>query len=129
MSRQRDPISAAQIGVIGERLARTHLEAAGYRVAAANYHCRWGEIDLIARDGDDWVFVEVRTRRGSSHGEPEETLTEAKAGRIILAAQHYLSEVEGLQAEPSWRIDLVAVRLGPGRRVLDIHHVKHAVSG
>lgn len=128
-----DPRTASQatpqrIGRVGEELARHHLEARGYRVVASNYRCRWGEIDLIARDGREWLFVEVRTRRSDAFGEPEESVTEAKARRLILAAQDFLAHSDEAGADPEWRIDLVAIRLGAGRRVLSIEHMTHVVS-
>ena len=121
-------LSSHRIGVIGEELARHHLEAKGYRIAASNYRCRWGEIDLIARDGREWVFVEVRTRRSGTYGGPEESLTEAKKQRLAMAAQDFLSHQEEADADPEWRIDLVAIRLGAGRRVLSIQHLTSVVS-
>ena len=123
------PLTPQQVGNIGERLARTHLEAKDYRIVATNYRCRWGEVDLIARDGLIWVFVEVRTRRSDTYGPPEESLTSEKAQRLALTAQHFLSEHTDTSVEPDWRIDLVAVRLGPGRRVLDIRHLENVVAG
>ena len=120
--------SPRDIGRIGERLARNHLEAKGYRIVTSNYRCRWGEVDLIARDGPQWVFVEVRARRSQAYGGPEESLTPDKARRLTLAARHFLAERAAASAEPEWRIDLVAVRLGPGRRVTDIHHLENVVA-
>lgn len=122
-------MSPQDIGRIGERLARSHLEAKGYRIVATNYRCRWGEIDLIARDGPAWVFVEVRARRSAAYGVPEESVTEGKAERLILTAQDYLDRHAAASAEVEWRIDLVAIRLGTGRRVLDIRHLENAVEG
>ena len=121
-------LSSHRIGAIGEELARHHLEAKGYRVVATNYRCRWGEIDLIARDGREWVFVEVRTRRSGAYGGPEESLTEAKARHLMLAAQDFLAQRDEAGADPDWRIDLVAIRLGAGRRVLSMQHLTNAVS-
>ena len=122
------PLTPRQIGDIGERLARRHLEAKGYRVVASNYRCRWGEVDLIARDGQVWVFVEVRTRRSRAYGAPEESLTADKGRRLTLTAQHFLAETEAASTEPDWRIDLVAISLGPGRRVQDIRHLENVVA-
>ena len=120
--------SPRDTGRIGERLARNHLEAKGYRIVTSNYRCRWGEVDLIARDGPQWVFVEVRARRSQAYGGPEESLTPDKARRLTLAARHFLAERAAAAAEPEWRIDLVAVRLGPGRRVMDIHHLENVIA-
>lgn len=122
-------LSPRRIGEIGEELARHHLEARGYRVVATNYRCRWGEVDLIVRDGLEWVFVEVRTRRSGAYGSPEESLTETKKRHLALAAQDFLSRHEETGADPEWRIDLVAIRLGAGRRVLSIQHLTNVVSG
>ena len=126
--RDASALSSHRIGAIGEELARHHLEAKRYRIWASNYRCRWGEIDLIARDGQEWVFVEVRTRRSETYGGPEESLTDTKARHLILAAQDFLAECEEAGSDPDWRIDLVAIRLGSGRRVLSIEHMTHAVS-
>jgi putative endonuclease len=121
-------VTPHEIGRIGEELARTHLEAKGYRIVATNFRCRWGEIDLIARDGREWVFVEVRTRRSGTYGGPEESITESKARHLILAAQDFLAQCSEAGADPDWRIDLVAIRLGAGRRVISIEHMMSVVS-
>ena len=126
--REASALSSRRIGEIGEELARHHLEARGYCVVATNYRCRWGEIDLVAREGREWVFVEVRTRRSDAYGSPEESLTETKARHLVLAAQDFLLRHAEADADPEWRIDLVAVRLGAGRRVISIQHLTSVVS-
>lgn len=122
-------MSPQDIGRIGEGLARGHLEAKGYRIVATNYRCRWGEVDLIARDGPAWAFVEVRARRSDAYGTAEESLTEVKAERLALTAQDFLARQAAASVEVEWRIDLVAIRLGPGRRVLSIRHLENVVAG
>ena len=124
----RDP-TPAEVGNIGEQLARTHLEAKGYRVVETNYRCRWGEVDLITRDGPIWVFVEVRARRGDALVSPEESVTPEKARRLTMAAQDYLEQQKLATDDILWRIDLVAIRLGPSRRVLDVRHLENVVEG
>lgn len=126
---RRPALSPQDIGRIGERLARSHLEARGYAVIAANYRCRWGEIDLIARDGPVWAFVEVRTRRSNAYGSPEESVTPAKLERLTLAAQDYLAQHTANTAAIQWRIDLIAVRLGPNRSIRDIRHLPNIAAG
>ena len=121
-------LTRAEIGSIGERLARTHLETRGYRILDSNYRCRWGEVDLVALQDSTYVFVEVRTRHGNAFGTAEESITPQKAKRLTLTAQHYLEHHNLDSSDIEWRIDLVAVRLGPGRTVLDIHHVENAIS-
>jgi putative endonuclease len=64
----------------------------------------------VAQDGDEVVFLEVRSRRSADYGTPEESLTAAKLRRLLATAQHYLQQ-RG-KGEINWRIDLVSVRLG-----------------
>ena len=116
-----------EVGRIGERIARHHLEGKGYRIVDANYQCRWGEVDLIALDGPVWVFVEVRARRSDAYGSPEESVTPAKARRLMMTAQDFLQRRVADSANLEWRIDLVAIRLGPGRRVLSVNHLENIV--
>ena len=102
------------LGHFGEVLAEGHLRRLGYQVVARNWRCRQGELDLVAREGGDWVFVEVRTRRGSEFGTPEESVTPAKQRRLLRLAQAYLQQQE--LEDVSWRIDIVAVEVdGAGR--------------
>ena len=79
--------------------------------------------------GREWVFVEVRTRRSGAYGLPEESITASKARRLALTAQDFLTQGRTRSEEPEWRIDLVAIRLGPGRRVLSIRHLENVVAG
>lgn len=119
------PTPRTNLGSRGERLARAYLEEKGYHVLEINYRCLWGELDIIARDGDDIVFTEVRTRRGSKYGGPEESLTEGKMQHLIAASQHYL-QAHGLQ-NSSWRIDLVCVQISTDCRLESIKQLEHAV--
>ena len=120
LTRPRRPVnppvslSPQDIGRIGERLARSHLEAQGYRIVQANYRCRWVRSISSRGDGLTWVFVEVRTRRSGRFGEPEESVTASKAQRLTLTAQDFLSQQPTDEAALDWRIDLVAIRLAAG---------------
>jgi putative endonuclease len=114
------------LGQHGEELAARHLEAKGYDIITRNWRCETGEIDLVARDGTDLAFVEVRTRRGRSLGSPEESITAAKQARLIDLAEAYL------QVEPwggNWRIDVVAVEMDRRGRLLRLDHYENAVTG
>lgn len=124
----------AALGASGERLAAHWLEARGYRIVARNWHCRYGELDLVALapgpDGD-LVAVEVKTRRGIALGLPEEAVTPAKARKLVAALQAYvqgLAEDDATLAQRDLRIDVLAVQLGPTGRLLDIRHHPGAVS-
>ena len=114
-----------RLGKWGEGVASRFLQDKGYQVLETNYRCRWGEVDIVAKDGNQVVFVEVRTRSGGQFGTPEESITPAKAQRLMHTAQDYLQQhaEEGLE----WRIDLIAIRLDRDRRVEGIAHIPHAV--
>lgn len=74
----------------GERLAAKTLKAKGYRILARNCRNRWGEIDIIAMDGNTIVFVEVKTRSEHTQGRPEEAVTPTKQRQITRAAAVWL---------------------------------------
>jgi len=119
------PTPRTRLGTRGEKLARRFLQQKGYQILDGNYRCRWGEIDIVVRDGNELVFVEVRTRRSADYGTPEESLTEAKLRRLLATSQHYLQQRE--EGDINWRIDLVSVRLERDYRLQSIEHLKHAV--
>jgi len=87
------PPGAAHLktGLEAEQRACDHLCRQGLRLVARQYRCRLGEIDLVMRDGDHLVFVEVRARRGEAYGGAAASITASKRRRIILAARHYLA--------------------------------------
>ena len=114
------------LGAAGEQLARRHLEQRGYRFVAANWRRPYGELDLIMRDGNVLVFVEVKTRRGERLVTAEESLTAAQARRLLRGAQFFLAEREEL-ASLFWRIDLVAITLTPTGVVSRLSHIVDAV--
>ena len=95
------------LGAYGERVAADHLTSLGLVVLARNWRCRFGEIDLVARDGTTLVFCEVKTRTGSSHGTPVEAVVGRKAIRLRRLAAHWL-EVHDVEP-PAVRIDVVSV--------------------
>jgi len=115
-----------RLGAFGERLAAAHLEAKGYRIRDRNYRCREGEIDIVAQDGETLVFVEVRTRRGDALGGPAESVTATKQLRLVAAATAYVQSLA--QPPADQRIDVVAVQLSPGGRLLAIDHIEGAVA-
>ena len=83
---------AALLGRWGEKQAAGYLHQKGYRLLAAGYRCRMGEIDLIAQKGRELTFVEVKLRRNANFAEPREQVTAAKQRRILLAARHFLAQ-------------------------------------
>jgi len=95
-----------QFGNQGEACAANFLESKGYTILASQWRCPFGEIDLIAEQGSEIVFVEVKTRRDQSYGFPEESVTEKKIGHLVACAQAYLDRIG---KEVPWRIDVIAV--------------------
>ncbi len=77
-------------GVAAEALAATFLAENGLKLITQNYHCRYGEIDLIMQDGKSLVFVEVKLRTSSQFGGAAASITPQKQQKMILTAQHYL---------------------------------------
>ena len=114
------------LGRRGEQLAARQLEAKGFQIVTRNWRCESGELDLVARDGECLVMVEVRTRRGQSMGSPEESITAAKQARLALLGQAYVQENDWSGA---WRIDVVAIQMDRSGRVLRMAHYENAVTG
>jgi len=114
-----------ETGILGENLAQGHLERLGYHILERNYRCPEGEIDIIAKDKDYLVFVEVRARRSLKFGHPEESITPAKAKRLKACALYYLQAHSGLSRP--WRIDVVVVELGYRGAVSRISLIENAV--
>jgi putative endonuclease len=100
-------LSAKQrLGQAWEQHALAYLQRHGLRLVESNFCCKCGEIDLIMRDGDALVFVEVRQRNNPRHGGAAASITRAKQRRIVHAAQLYLMRFARL---PPARIDVVAI--------------------
>ncbi|OFX14272.1 MAG: YraN family protein [Armatimonadetes bacterium RBG_16_58_9] len=104
--------------------AASELGKRGYRIIGSNYRCRSGEIDLIARDGDTLVFVEVRCKRTADYGTPAESITQAKQQKLAATAQHYLIE-HGLE-DVDCRFDVAEV--SPANGGLAVHVIRDAFS-
>jgi putative endonuclease len=115
-----------RLGQLGEQMAADRLTGLGYQIVERNYRCPAGEIDLVARRDDRWVFVEVRTRRGDRFGSPEESVTPRKRLHLLASAQHYLQDHDGLDSD--WRIDAVAIVLSLGGQVKRIDVIENAVT-
>lgn len=116
-----------RLGRWGEDLAARHLRQAGLTIITCNYRCAAGEMDIVAQDGDTWVFVEVKTRRGTAFGRPEDAITRAKAGRLLQIAESYLQE-HGL-VDVDWRVDMIAVELDQRGKLLRVEQLPNAVTG
>jgi putative endonuclease len=121
----RSSAGRQNLGRVGERLAANFLEKRGYRLIERNFRCACGEIDLVTREGQDLVFVEVKTRRGTSSGLPEEAITPRKARKLQEVACYYLDFHQLVDC--SWRIDVVAVQFSPLGKLEEIRVYQHAI--
>ncbi len=109
-------------GAQGEDLAARYLSRKGFRILERNYRFERGEIDLIAEDGDELVFVEVKARRSKSYGEPEDAVTPQKEEQIKKTAEGYLFEHQ-IEDRPC-RFDVVSILFSNGKA--EIRHIPNA---
>ena len=91
-----------------ERVAEKHLQAQGLKAVGRNYSCARGEIDLVMRDGDCLVFVEVRYRKDNSWVSAAETVTVDKQKKVIMTARYYLQQHPG-EKNSNCRFDVVSI--------------------
>ena len=94
-------------GSAGEALAVRDLRARGYTIVATGWRCGLGEIDIVARENADWVFVEVRSRYDAEPGAAFESVGKRKRAKLIRLAQAYLNDHH--LDNVAWRIDVVGV--------------------
>ena len=100
-------------GAEAEQSALRHLKRQGLKLVSANFACRFGELDLVMKDGSTLVFIEVRSRSPSPHGSAVETITPIKIRKIKNTAAHFL------QCHPEYnhwtcRFDTVAITINDG---------------
>lgn len=108
-------------GQWGEDAASLHLKKQGMKIVERNYRNRIGEIDIIAKDGETLVFIEVKSRKSRAFGEPTEAVTVRKQQQILRVAQAYLVKHGGI--DRAVRFDVVSIVSG---KQLTVEHVKNA---
>ncbi len=114
-----------ETGALGEKIACAFLKKRGYRIIETNFRCREGEIDIVARQRDCLVFVEVRTKTSLDFGTPEESITAAKRRKMRVTARRYRQSHEKLPE--SWRIDFVAVEMNDRGKATRVEIFESAV--
>lgn len=97
-----------RLGKYGEDLVARHLTSRGFRIIERNWRCPFGEIDLVALERDEVVFIEVKTRRGDGFGQPEDAVTWEKRAKLRRCAYAYLGTRD---VHLPFRIDIYAVTL------------------
>jgi putative endonuclease len=105
----------------GEDLAAEFLTEEGYELLERNWYFKHNEVDIIARDRDQLVIVEVKTRSGNSYGEPSTAVDFRKQRYLIFAAERYLF---GHNLDLEVRFDIISIIIDQGRTVLE--HIKEA---
>jgi putative endonuclease len=111
------------LGKSGEDLACEELVQRGYAILERRYRTRAGEIDIVAREGDRLVFVEVKTRRSVRYGDPAEAVTAVKRRQIALMAADYLARRR--PRARACRFDVVAVTIAPDASA-HVHVIRNA---
>jgi putative endonuclease len=110
------------IGNVGEDIAARFLANQGFEIIERNYRYERSEVDIVARDSNVLVFVEVKARRSRKFGEPEDAVTERKRKRLLKVAEGYLYEhkIENVEC----RFDVLSIFFHGGET--DIKHIKNA---
>lgn len=111
-----------KIGAWGEEIAAAWLAERGREILARNIRTPYGEIDIIARQGEITVFIEVKTLTSSRNLLPEQQITNRKREHMLNAAQHYAAE----HAIDHWQIDVIAIEGKPGSTP-QVTHFENAV--
>jgi putative endonuclease len=111
------------LGKSGEKVALRYLEDKKYKIVAMNFRLFRGEIDIIAYDNNTLVFVEVKTRKSTDFGLPEESVTPSKQKQIKKIAQGFLTKNNLYETE--CRFDVVSLILDKGK-TYSIRHIKNA---
>lgn len=116
-------MSAHSRGMNGEDIAVQYLIYKGYSIISRNYRCRYGEIDIIARDGNETVFVEVKLRKNPNFASAAEAVTPAKIRRLRASALMWFAE----NGECAARFDVVEIYDG-GNEKPNIRLIRNAIS-
>jgi len=114
-----------EAGLAGQKAAEKHLLSKGYELLARNYRVKTGEVDLVVKDGEYIVFVEVKLRKGLMYGYPREAVGRIKQKRIMGTALHYLARHKLNDADI--RFDVVEILEQQGR--LYVSHIENAFTG
>ena len=101
-----------RIGKWGEDTAAEYLAQRGYEIVARNIRTPYGKIDIIAKQNDISIFIEVKTRTSNTMGLPEEAITSRKRQHMLAAADQYAAEHE----IDHWQIDVIAIEGKPGSK-------------
>jgi putative endonuclease len=113
------------IGTIGEQISVNYLAHKGYQILSKNYHCRYGEIDIVAKKEDVLVFIEVKTRTATPFEQIKSAISRSKQYKLSLAAQAFITqyiEFEDLEM----RFDIILCNHNPLTNNYSVRHIPDA---
>ena len=119
-----------RIGKLGEDIATRYLKDKGFKIITRNFRQNFGEIDIIAEEEGEIVFIEVKTRkdiRQTMFGSPEGAVNRRKIDKISNTAQKFLEKNGYALDRVKWRIDILAIKLNWKTRMANIKHIKNVV--
>lgn len=112
-----------ELGRIGENIIADYITKLGYKVVERNFACNQGEIDIIAKDKEELVFIEVKTRTDISYGEASEAVTNTKKRHLINSIKYYIYK-QKLENQPI-RMDVAEVYINKGK--VKVNYIKQAI--
>lgn len=112
-----------ELGRIGENIIADYITKLGYKVVERNFECNQGEIDIVAKDKEELVFIEVKTRTDISYGEASEAVTDTKKRHLINSIKYYIYK-QKLEKQPI-RIDVAEVYINKGK--VKVNYIKQAI--
>jgi putative endonuclease len=113
-----------KLGEMGEKIAAEFLKRQGYNILHQNYRCRFGEIDIVAKDNSSYVFIEVKTRRGLEYGRPIEAINKVKINRMLKTLQFYLKQYKIYNS--NIRVDAMEIIVNNSKNI-EINHIKNII--
>lgn len=119
-------MSTITTGDLGETLACQYLQKLGYKILERNYRIRGGEIDIVAKEGETLVFVEVKTRYSHDYGLPVESITPWKIKYLLKTARFYVQKINW--GEKEYRLDFISVDFADSKSDPKIELIKNITS-
>lgn len=119
MNKQQRQQSHLLKGREGENMAANYLKKIGYKIVEKNYHCKFGEVDIIALDKEILTFIEIKTRSSRKHIPPEFTVTKRKQGKIKKTAEHYIGKHRITSRD--CRFDIVAITMEKDANTINLY--------
>lgn len=112
-----------ELGKIGEQIAVEYLEKQNYKILKRNFYCKQGEIDIIAKDKQEIVFIEVKTRTNINFGKPAEAVNEVKQKHMYKSAKYFLYKTKS--SDNFIRFDVIEVLVENGK--FNVNHIKQII--